>query len=57
MYDSSTELQLVRAYLVKRQGSELSEDDICHWMEAESAATAHLTAGAEFLDILPRNSV
>ncbi|KAL9107060.1 MAG: hypothetical protein Q9227_008006 [Pyrenula ochraceoflavens] len=56
--DSPTEgLQRVRGYLVRRPGSTISETDICAWMERESAKTAHLTAGVEFLDELPRNKV
>ncbi|KAK4986478.1 putative NRPS-like protein biosynthetic cluster [Elasticomyces elasticus] len=56
IYEPSRELQLVRAYIVKRPSSTVSEDEICAWMERESATTAHLTAGVEFLDELPRNN-
>jgi len=57
IYEPSKELQLVRAYVVKRPESNVSEQDICNWMEHESAETSHLTAGVEFLETLPRNSV
>ena len=50
-------LQRVRAYLVRRPGTNPSEKAICDWMKLESASTAHLTAGAEFLEELPRNEV
>ena len=43
--------------MVRRPGTNASEDDICEWMEGQSAATAHLTAGVEFVDELPRNAV
>ena len=55
IYDAPQGLQLVRAYLVKRECSDLSENDICAWMRHEVAETAQLTGGAEFIDRVPRN--
>ncbi len=57
IYDPAQELQRVRAYIVKRPNTNPLEEDICSWMERESADTAHLTAGVEFLEQLPRNTV
>lgn len=56
IYEPKEELQLVRAYLVRRVGSAVTERGIQAWMERESASTAHLTAGAVFVDELPRNA-
>lgn len=57
IYEASQELQLVRAYVVKRPRATTSEEDICRWMEKETSETSHLTAGVEFLKELPRNEV
>ena len=55
IYQPEEELQLVRAYVVTRPGSSVTEESIRVWMERESADTAHLTGGVEFMDELPRN--
>ena len=57
IFDPLKQYQLVRAYVVRNPGTDASEKEICEWMEGQSAATAHLTAGVEFVDELPRNSV
>ena len=57
IYEPEKEFQIVRAYVVKRSDAKVSAEDICRWMEKESSPTAHLTAGVEFLDRLPRNEV
>jgi acyl-CoA synthetase (AMP-forming)/AMP-acid ligase II len=56
IYQADEELQRVRAYVVKRPGTVESEKDLTEWMQRQSANTAHLTAGVEFVDSIPRNN-
>ena len=55
IYQPSEELQLVRAYVVRRPFSNITESDIVEWMQRQSANTTHITGGVEFVDTLPRN--
>ena len=57
VYQTDKELQHVRAYVVKKHGSKMTESDLAAWMEQESASTGHLTGGVVFVDDLPRNNV
>ena len=53
IYEPAKEFQVIRAYVVKRQMANISEEDICQWMKKESSQTAHLTTDVEFLESSP----
>ncbi|KAF2239732.1 acetyl-CoA synthetase-like protein [Viridothelium virens] len=55
IYQPSEELQLVRAYVVRRPDSDVTGRDLETWLERQSANTCYLTGGVEFIDQLPRN--
>jgi 4-coumarate--CoA ligase len=50
-------LQLVRAFVVLREGASLEEEELVKWMEGQSTSTAWLTGGVKFVDKLPRDGV
>lgn len=49
--------EVPRAYIVKVQGSKLTEEEIVKWMEGRVAKHKRLRGGVRFVDAIPKNPV
>ncbi|KAM0425731.1 hypothetical protein ACHAPT_008979 [Fusarium lateritium] len=47
--------EVPRAYIVKGQGSQLTEEEIVRWMEERVAKHKRLKGGVRFVDAIPKN--
>ena len=52
--DSSGESEVPRAYVVKKQGSQATEDDVKRWVEGRLAKFKRLDGGVVFIDAVPK---
>ncbi|CZT44328.1 related to 4-coumarate--CoA ligase [Rhynchosporium secalis] len=47
--------EMPRAYVVRRQGGEVSEEGVAQWMSEKVSRTKRLTGGVVFVDAVPKN--
>lgn len=49
--------EVPRAYVVKKEGSKVTEEEVANWMAGKVARYKQLKGGVKFVDVIPKNPV